>query len=415
MTEPQPSPLADIYDPLAACNRCGYCAQVCPTYVVTGRETLTARGRNQLVRLAIEGKLENLEEAREAVDTCLLCRACTTVCFSQVPTADFMAKARVVLAKGSSRNRARSFLFRRVFTKPKLLRLLFKAAFLLKRVGLSGFLRKIGLLKLLSPKLHHADELLEHAPNRFLTERLKDEPQSGKTGYFASCGMEFLFPDAGMASFSLLKKEGMEPHPIPQVCCGLAPHSAGDEEASRALARKNLDFWEKSGSEPIVCDDSSCAVFLSEYPKLLPDDPRAKAVAQRVKDLTAFLAERGLPKRAVAPKTKVTYHDSCQALNGLGLKREPRETLSRVEGVELRELPEIPWCCGGAGTYCLEHTELSEEILERKLSHIKETGAEVVLTSAASCLLHIQYGLKKKGWPVKAVSLSQFLAGENNG
>src|SRR5437762_4790694 len=85
------------YDAASQCSRCGYCEQACPTYVATGRESQSARGRNQLVRLMLEGKLKDPAAAEEALSTCLLCGACASACYAHVPTADIVLEGRRML------------------------------------------------------------------------------------------------------------------------------------------------------------------------------------------------------------------------------------------------------------------------------------------------------------------------------
>src|SRR3989338_1517943 len=87
------------YDAVSQCSRCGYCEQACPTYVATGQESKSGRGRNQIVRLMLEGKLDDREAALEALSTCLLCGACTTDCYAHVPTADIVLEGRRMLVE----------------------------------------------------------------------------------------------------------------------------------------------------------------------------------------------------------------------------------------------------------------------------------------------------------------------------
>jgi len=86
-----------VYDAAAQCSRCGYCEQACPTYVATGRESQSPRGRNQILRLMLEGSLDDPEAAREALSTCLLCGACTTACYAKVSVPDLVLEGRRAL------------------------------------------------------------------------------------------------------------------------------------------------------------------------------------------------------------------------------------------------------------------------------------------------------------------------------
>src|SRR5690242_15648202 len=88
------SEIKKFEETVAACNRCGFCTSYCPTYNATGNETFSPRGRNQMFRALIEGKIKDVGEAASSIDTCLLCGECTSVCFSEVPTAQLMVQAR---------------------------------------------------------------------------------------------------------------------------------------------------------------------------------------------------------------------------------------------------------------------------------------------------------------------------------
>lgn len=396
--------LAHLYDSVASCNKCGYCLPFCPTYVATGKETISPRGRVQLVRAIIEGSLSDPMLAEESLSTCLLCKACTAVCFSQVPTADFVVEAKRLLGERKSLPFADRFLFRWILPHPFLFSLIVRAVFLAKRMGLAWLLRPF-----LSKRLRMANDLVPKPPLVFLRSRARkiSKPKS-EVAFFASCGMNYLFPQASLKSLSLLEKAGGPPWLWNHVCCGLPPHSAGDLEASKRLARKNLKLFEKTQPPYIVADDSSCSGYLKEYGRIFPEDPRAKEFSFRVKDLSEFLEEAGFIGGNLKG-ARLTYHDPCQIGNGFGLFSPPRNLL-RKAGAAIVEMEGSAECCGGAGTYCLNHPRLSDEILERKLAFIRATKADVV-TSATSCLLHIGHGIRRANLSVRLAHLSEVLAG----
>jgi glycolate oxidase iron-sulfur subunit len=93
----------------------------------------------------------------------------------------------------------------------------------------------------------------------------------------------------------------------------------------------------------------------------------------------------------------VTYHHPCHAVRGQGLSAEPVEILNRLPGVEYRPLPEADWCCGGAGSYAFSHYELSQQVLDRKMSNLQKTGADLLATSCPACMMHLSYGVRKHG------------------
>src|SRR3989338_5517830 len=122
------------YDSASQCSRCGYCEQACPTYVATGDESKSPRGRNQIVRLMLEGKLDDKAAAMEALSTCLGCGACTTACYAKVPVSDIMLEGRRML-RGETHWLVKKAC-RLLVTSPRLFAVLLKIGFLLKKSGL---------------------------------------------------------------------------------------------------------------------------------------------------------------------------------------------------------------------------------------------------------------------------------------
>ena len=123
-----------LYDAVAQCNRCGYCETVCPTYMLTGREAISARGRNQFVRLLLEGKAKNTSAAAEALSTCLLCGACTSTCYAKVPTPDIALEGRRSLT-GYGDSFFSKLAVETLLNAPHVFALWLKAVYILKRLG----------------------------------------------------------------------------------------------------------------------------------------------------------------------------------------------------------------------------------------------------------------------------------------
>lgn len=387
------------YDAVAQCTRCGYCEQACPTYKATGRETQSARGRNQLVRLMLEGKFEDPSSADEALSTCLLCGACTTACPARVPTPDLVLEGRRELS--GQPEWARRLLRHLLVERPDRLERALKLGFALKRWGLSGLAARSGLLRLLGLRaIAEADAHVSETPERLLASELREdaslrEGPDAAWRYFAACGSNFVFPRVGRASLRILKRVLGRGAFLDNPCCGLLAFNYGDLETARELARLNIRRWEeRPGDAPVFADCSSCAAFLKSYPQLFLKDAewraRAEAFAARVKDIVELEA----PVRPGALPGPVTLHDSCRARHGQALSKEPRRAVAAAAS-EFREMECSDDCCGGAGLFAFKHPELSEELLRRKIEHAKEAGARTVTASATSCLIQLARGLKK--------------------
>ena len=387
-----------LYDAAAQCSRCGYCEQSCPTYKATGDEKKSPRGRNQLVRLLIEKKLPDPSVAAEALETCLLCSACTSTCYARVPTADIVLEGRRLLSERRPwLGRALSKL---LLDHRPLFELLLKGANLAKRLGLSRlgrpFLRICGL-----PGLAVADEHVHLAPLKFSHEVLATDCDRShsvdKPLQFLPCGTRYLFTDVARAT-----QKALNTTPLDSGCCGLLAYNYGELSDAREFARRVIASAASASEKPVVVDCSSCAAFLKSYPQLFLNEPewkaKAEAFAARVKDAVEVVA---LPEK----RDFATYHESCRACHGQGLKAP--------EG--FRPLKDSKDCCGGAGAFAFLNPELSDEVLRKKIASIAATGATVVATSSTSCLIQLAHGLRKyyPACVVKHVSeISAFPDGE---
>jgi glycolate oxidase iron-sulfur subunit len=403
------------YDAAAQCSRCGYCEQACPTYVATGREAQSARGRNQILRLMLEGKLDDPKAAEEALSTCLLCGACMTACYAKVAVPDLVLEGRRAL-----RGRTHWLVkvaSRLLVSRPKTLVFFLKIGYLLKRLGIAALgrpvLRAVGL-----PVLAAMDEHVDEAPSRLLDDELADLRRAGEGrnwSYFAPCGPRYLFPRVGTATWRALTKLKGPGRFSENSCCGLLANNYGDIEDARELAKKNIEKAEKDGDAPIVGDCSSCVAFLKSYPQLFlaPSDAdwraRAERFSARVKDAVEVYADAP-PERLQAPRDgKVTYHDSCRALNGQGLKEQPRRAVKAAAGDDFCEMTGADVCCGGAGAFAFVHGELSDEVLRRKVGNAAAAQARTIVTSSTSCLIQLARGLRKYYPDARVVHLSEFV------
>ncbi len=295
--------------------------------------------------------------------------------------------------------------------RPEVLGRLLKTANLMKRLGLSRlgrpFLKLVGL-----GALAQADEHVDEAPLEFLSEKLDRMPEAKLPAwsYFSACGPNYLYPRVGLATVEVLTALKGPGRVLKTGCCGLLSYNYGELADARELAKKVIK--DAGGDEtPIVADCSSCTAFLKSYPQLFLDDAEWKALASRfalrVQDAPEVLAETAhlLP---TAPEGAVSYHDSCRACHGQGIKAEPRAVMKAAPG--FKELPESDVCCGGAGAFAFVNPELSDEVLRRKIGRVAQTQARLVVTSSTSCLLQLAHGLRKYYPECRVMHISEFAA-----
>lgn len=417
----------DLYDAAAQCNRCGYCETSCPTYMLTGRETISARGRNQFIRLLVEGRAKDPAEAEEALSTCLLCGACTSACYAKVPTADIVLEGRRAL-KGYGEGLFARAAVLGLLNAPRLFAFWLKLAYLAKMTGLPRLAARMGLYDFIGmPGLAEAERAVIRTPLRFASELLRGDPalkpQPARRidwAYFAPCGPNYVFTETALATVRVLKRTSGEGVFIDNRCCGLLAYNYGRLEDAREFARRNITRYEElkaaAGEFPVIADCSSCAAFMKSYEQLFTGDEawraRARAFAAAVKDILEFVPPgKAGPAEpaALARAGRVTYHDSCRAAHGQGLRQEPRAVLRGLAGEAYRELPESDWCCGGAGAFAFTQPELSGRVLDRKLRNIASVQADTVVVGATSCLAQIGSGLGEAYPSARAVHYSVFL------
>ncbi|MBI2363337.1 MAG: (Fe-S)-binding protein [Elusimicrobia bacterium] len=406
------------YDAASQCSRCGYCEQSCPTYVATGREAFSPRGRNQLVRLMLEGGLADPASAAEALSTCLLCGACQTVCPAHVPTPDLVLEGRRALrGRGPALLNRMARLMRE---NPALFRALLLWGYRLKRWGLAGLAARSGLLRLvgLAPLAEMALQVRD-APAALLDSELAGRPELGPAAeaawsYFAPCGPRYLLTRVGKATVAVLGAlHGRGTHPD-NPCCGLLSFNYGDLDEARAAARAVIAGFEAAGlppGAPVVGDCSSCVAFLKSYPQLFLGDPawraRAEAFAARVKDAVELLPPEKLPRDGTL--TAAAVHDACRLRHGQGVAAAPRAAVKALAGA-CRELDRSEHCCGGAGAFAFVHGELSEQLLKAKVAAIADAQARVVAAASTSCLLQLERGLSMYYPECRAVHPSELVA-----
>ncbi|MDZ7264267.1 MAG: (Fe-S)-binding protein, partial [candidate division KSB1 bacterium] len=284
---------------------------------------------------------------------------------------------------------------------------------------ISGLAQALRIFGWIGRNIADMEDLLHTLPKRFLREEIaeanfKKEKQSARVGYFVGCGINYAFPEVGLATLNLLAKSDFSIEVLDNVCCGLPASGYGDLDAARWLAQRNIEVIERSGCDVIVSECGSCSSFLSDYKQLFEDDERwlarADAISRKVQDINVFLVENLMARnfRSSAAMT-VTYHDPCHLGHYMKVKAQPRQLIRQVEGITYQELPEANWCCGGAGTYNIAHHELSLKILQRKMSNLQRTQANVLLSSCPGCLVQLSFGVRKFKQPVAVKHVVQLL------
>ena len=236
---------------------------------------------------------------------------------------------------------------------------------------------------------------------------------------FIPCFIDQLYPETGENVIRILEKLGIKVHYNPeQTCCGQPAFNGGHWDPARKLAVKFLDDFQ--GDRPVVSPSASCTGFVRNfYPDLLEKTIYMNnylKLKPRLFELTDFLVNQmGVTDLGARFDAKVTYHDACSALREYGIREEPRKLLSKVRGLELIEMEGSDVCCGFGGTFSVKHEPISTAMAEQKVNHARETGADYIVATEASCLMHLEAYIKKHDIPMKCIHIADILVNFDQG
>ncbi len=233
---------------------------------------------------------------------------------------------------------------------------------------------------------------------------------------FVQCLVDGLYPEVGEAMVALFDRLGIATDcPLNQTCCGQPAFNTGYRKAAARAAKRFIKIFEDS--ESIVCPSGSCvAMVKNHYPELFASDSRwldrAVNVGKRTFELSQFLVDvLKIDDVGARYKGKVTYHDSCHLLRGLGIAEQPRRLIHHIKHAQLVEMTDSDKCCGFGGTFSVKYPDISTAMVDEKVSHILASGADTVTGCDISCLMNIQGRLSRIGSPVKTLHIAQLLAG----
>jgi len=381
-------------DDLATCVHCGLCLDACPTFRVTGLETESPRGRIYLMTQWKREQLPFKEEQARHIDLCLGCRTCEAVCPSGVPYGRIIEAGRSEverLRKPGARHRLAKAALRQLVARPGRLRAFGSMTRAAQAVGLTSVVSSGRQLPKLRPRFQPPAGGVAPAIG----------PRLHRVAFLVGCVMPILYPQSHEAAVKLLQLAGCEVwFPPGERCCGALHAHNGDLQEAERLRDANSRMYAKGAFDALVVDSAGCGSHLKDF---YPD------LKGRVKDLSEWLAEIGLPDARREVKVRVTYQDACHLAHAQRIKKQPRDLIHAVPGVELIEMRHPDICCGAAGLYSTLEPAMSKRILAEKLDDLTATGAEVVVTANPGCQMQLAAGLRSRGSHIRVEHLSELL------
>jgi glycolate oxidase iron-sulfur subunit len=377
------------------CVHCGFCLAACPTYKELGQEMDTPRGRIVLMKEVLEGNLP-WANAQPHIDRCLGCLACEPACPSGVPYRDLISPFRVLAQARFGRSfgeKARRFLAAQTIPYPNRFRLAIKFA----QVGKSF---RALMPHSLQPMLDLAPGSVPPAQHWPLVTAAQGERRA-RVALLTGCAQQVLDPDINTATIEVLSRNGVEVVvPPTQGCCGGLAWHIGDLRAAQTFARRNLAAF-PSDVDAIITNAAGCGSAMHEYALVLrgqSEQEQAAAFARRVVDASVFLMRLGLRSPAgISRPQRIAYHDACHLANAQNVRRQPRDLLRSIPGVELIELTDTNMCCGSAGSYNLDQPQIAASLGEKKARVVIASGAELVASGNIGCLTQLRLHLAKLG------------------
>lgn len=376
---------------LDPCVHCGFCLPACPTYLATGDEADSPRGRIVLMRALERGEIPASDPAlNQHLEACLGCRGCEPACPSGVGYGRGLEAARELLVRERGLAvgaRALLATFRtRALWKPLLM--------------MARWLRDTGVPRRLtgSSRLGFGMGMLASTAPSQAAQRQRvplAQPPRATVALFEGCVMSTVFRHVNDATVRVLEANGYRVVRVAnQSCCGALHEHAGDRKGASRLARQNIRAFAGGSVDFVAVNSAGCGALLKDYAHLVPD---GADLASRIRDVSELLAQAG-PRRAVVPGGPVAYDAPCHLQHAQKVHAQPIAVLEAA-GHEVRLLPGSDRCCGSAGIYSMLHPEMSRAVLDAKVDEVRRASPvpEMIATGNPGCHMQVGAGLRAAG------------------
>jgi iron-sulfur cluster protein len=401
------------------CIRCATCLNVCPVFRLVGGHVF-GKTYTGGIGTILTAWFDELKKAEDIQGLCIQCGSCVPLCPGKIdiPGLILELRRRLVVEKGQSLAMKAIF---GVVNNRRLFHSMLRMASVTQKPFTQGrFIRHLPLF-LSDMTEFRSLPAVAPVPLRDTIKKIEQPKGGEKVVFYAGCLIDFCYPEMGESLVKILNKAGIEViFPDDQTCCGAPARYNGAYEVAGQNAKDNIKALLATEASYVVSACPTCTValkhdFLETFKSLGDTDALADAKTLSAKTIDfATLVKKLVDAGRLTLKEgedlgKITYHDSCHLKRTLKANDEPRELLKKA-GHEIAEMYECDTCCGMAGSYSLKLPEISAPILERKLKHIKETGAAKVVMDCPGCVMQIRGGLDKEGTPIHAEHTAESLA-----
>jgi glycolate oxidase iron-sulfur subunit len=313
----------------------------------------------------------------------------------------------------------RSLLLRHVIASPRVLSAVFGLGRFYTRTGLQSIVRSRLLRRVIPPKLRFLEAqtpVLKTAAyrDRGVLARAPVIKPRARVALLTGCVHGELYPEVHRATVRVLERLGCEVvAPPAQGCCGALHSHAGDADAAKDLARRNIEAFEAANVDAVIVNAAGCGAAMKEYGRLMRHDmafaKRAEHFGRKVKDVLEFVADQPFDTDLGTLDIDVTLQDACHLAHAQRIREAPRKILRAIPGLRLHELRTPDRCCGAAGLYSMVQPTMSRAVLAAKLEDVAATGANVVCTSNPGCTLQIEVGARRADMPLRVNHVIEIL------
>lgn len=399
------------------CIRCGACLDVCPAFALLGGHVYGSNVYTGGIGTLLTHFLVSEDRADQIQNICLQCKRCNEVCGGGLHIAEMILKLREK-SVAKHQDPVHKFALDAVSDRK-----LFHSMLRIASVAQAPFTKGQPMIRHLPMFLSGLTEgrsfpEIAKMPLRDIFPTIKQnvpEPK-GKIALFAGCLLDFVYVDVAKAVIADLNEVGyLVEMPMDQSCCGCPATNMGDTVNALKTAELNIEAMHAEDYDYIVTACPSCTHQLRLYKTFFEEGTEMQKRAQELSDKSydfskLFYMLGGLADEGDGKPVTVTYHDSCHLKRSLHVFEEQRELLKHTKGVNFKEMEECDYCCGFGGSYSVQFPEVAAPLVERKVGHIKDSGADCVAVDCPGCMMQIKGGLDARDVPVDVKHTAEIIA-----